>query len=77
MAKKKSTETSENAVVNQENKEPKKKTVRHPFGNDSAVSNFPYEKRNLYPYPQNEWKTGSLQFERQSAENQAQKYVQG
>lgn len=49
----------------------------YPFGNDSAVSNFPYEKRNLYPYPQNEWKTGSLQFERQSAENQAQKYVQG
>ena len=76
MAKKKSTETSENAVVNQENKEPKKKQE------DILLEmiqryRIPYEKRNLYPYPQNERKTGSLQFERQSAENQAQKYVQG
>ena len=70
MAKKKSTETAENAVVNQESKEPKKKQ-------EDILLNLPYEKRNLYSYPQNERKTGSLQFERQSAENQAQKYVQG
>lgn len=49
----------------------------HPSGNDSAVSNLPYKERILYSYPQNKRKTGSLQFERQSAENQAQKYVQG
>ena len=43
----------------------------------SAGKTGRFHRENLYPYPQNEWKTGSLQFERQSAENQAQKYVQG
>ena len=75
MAKKKTTETAENAAVNQESKEPKKK--QEDILLEMIQRYLPYEKRNLYPYPQNERKTGSLQFERQSAENQAQKYVQG
>lgn len=77
MAKKKSTETSENAVVNQENKEPKKKQEDILLEMIQRYRISHTKNGNLYPYPQNEWKTGSLQFERQSAENQAQKYVQG
>ena len=64
MAKKKSTETSENAVVNQENKEPKKKQE------DILLE-------MIQRYRISHTKNGILQFERQSAENQAQKYVQG
>lgn len=77
MAKKKSTETSENAVVNQENKEPKKKQedILLEMIQRYRIS---HTKNGIFIHiPKNERKTGSLQFERQSAENQAQKYVQG
>lgn len=77
MAKKKSTETSENAVVNQENKEPKKKQedILLEMIQRYRIS---HTKNGIFIHiPKTNGKLGSLQFERQSAENQAQKYVQG